>query len=481
MAFCKYSSSLINNGYISIDARFLNDYLPIAPENCIKVYLFGLLKCENSAGHDNTIENFENVLGISKQEVLDCFFYWQDQNLVKVLDVDPIEVRYLPVKNASVTRKFDTRKYKDFVDEINTIITGRTIQPNEFMKYIDFFESYNIQWCDFNMIVKYCVEKKGPDINSNYILTVAQVWADEGVKTAEKIEEKIESMTLLTSDVSEVAKALKYRGNLSIEHQQLYSKWTKSYGFNKQTIIDVATRLSKSKSNVFEKLDKALLKYYELKLFSFNEIQDYEDKKSDLITLAIEINKALGVYYDVVDNEIDTYILPWMSRGFDDKSLVFIADFCFKNSQKTLEDMDLTIQKFGKLGLTTVQSINNYMGQLLAVDNRIKDILAKLSLDRRVTNFDRSYYKTWTIAYKFDDKIIDYAVDLGKSKSSMNYINGILSSWYDAGLDTLEKIKQNGNKAPIDTKSFATKSFGSDNYTSEQVSALFDNLDEINW
>ena len=62
MAFCKYSSSLINQGTINLDIKFLNDYVPIAPENCLKVYLFGLLKCQNSAGYDNTIESFEEIL-----------------------------------------------------------------------------------------------------------------------------------------------------------------------------------------------------------------------------------------------------------------------------------------------------------------------------------------------------------------------------------------------------------------------------------
>ena len=70
MAFCKYSSSLINSETISIDAKFLNDYLAIAPDECLKVYLFGLLKCQNSAGRDNSIDNFVNVLNLSKEDVM---------------------------------------------------------------------------------------------------------------------------------------------------------------------------------------------------------------------------------------------------------------------------------------------------------------------------------------------------------------------------------------------------------------------------
>ena len=475
MAFCKYSSSLIDSGYISVDAKFLNDYLPLAPENCLKVYLFGLLKCENSANFDNTLENFENVLGLSRQEVLDCFFYWQDQNLVKVLDTEPIEIRYLPVKNAAIVKKFDTRKYKDFVDELGKIITGRTVMPNEITKYIDFFESQNINWCDFNMIVKYCVDRKGNDINSNYILTVAQLWAEEGVKTAEKIEEKIESLTLMTSDVSEVAKALKFKGTLAIEHQQMYSRWTSSYGFSKSTILDVASKLSAKAKSSFEKLEKTLLKYYEMKLLSTREIEEYETKKSELSSLAIKVNKTLGVFYEVVDNEVETYIIPWQARGFDENAILFIADFCFKNSLKTLADMDSTVQKFSKLGITTMSSINAYMAELLSFDSKIRQILDVLGIDRRINNFDRNYYKTWTTTYKFGEDIIMQAVSISKGKS-INYVNSLLSSWHDKGLKTLDAVKAQGG-AKVD---FTPKSFGADSYTKEQVSALFDNLDEIN-
>ena len=160
MAFCKYSTSLISEGTISIDIKFLNDYVPIAPENCLKVYLFGLLKCQNSAGYDNTIENFENVLGLSREDIISAFLYWQDQNLVQVLETDPIEIRFLPTKdNIKNLKKIDSKKYATFVNEIQEIISGRQINPNEFYKYIDFVETYHIQPCDFNMIVKYCVTK----------------------------------------------------------------------------------------------------------------------------------------------------------------------------------------------------------------------------------------------------------------------------------------------------------------------------------
>ena len=483
MAFCKYSSSLINSATVSLDIKFLNDYVPVAPENCLKVYLFGLLKCQNSAGYDNTIENFENVLGLTKEDILNAFLYWQDQNLVQILEVDPIEVRYLPTKdNLKNLKKIESKKYASFVAEIQEIISGRQINPNEYYKYIDFIESYHIQPCDFNMIVKYCVDKKGTNINCNYILTVAKVWADEGIRTAEKIEEKIESLTLLTSDISQVAKALKFKGNLSIEHQQMYEKWTKSLGFTLNNILLLAKKVStKTKNFSFEMLDKMLTKYYELKLMSFAEMEEYEANKSDLINLAKEINKGLGIYYESVENEVETYIIPWLSKGFNEQSLLQIANFCFKSNIRTLEGMEQSIQKFYKLGLVSVSSIDNHLSEVIATDNKIKEYLNKLNIDRRVNSIDRSFYRTWTYSYKFGDDIIDYALSLSTSKANgMQYANAMLTDWYDKGLNKLDDIKKQANTIAKPKETFERKSFVSRSYSEEEVNALFDNLDEIN-
>ena len=73
MAFCKFSTGFIAESSIVLDSMFLNDYVPYAPESCLKVYLFGLAKCYNSTSYDNTIENFEKVLNLSKEDIISSF------------------------------------------------------------------------------------------------------------------------------------------------------------------------------------------------------------------------------------------------------------------------------------------------------------------------------------------------------------------------------------------------------------------------
>lgn len=484
MAFCKFSTGFIANTSITIDASFLNDYLPYAPENCVKVYLFGLLKCQNSTSFDNTIENFENVLGLSKQDIIDIFLYWQDQNLVQVLSTDPMEVRYLPVKNALKKVKVaNIKKYSAFTLQAQEIIEGREITPNEFNEYIDFLETSKMQPDALIMIMKYCVNTKGDNIGYSYILTVAKNWARDGIRTTEKVEEHISSLNDLTSENSKVAKALKFQGNLGLEHQQLFSKWKDEFGFDVGTIVEVAKEIAKkTKKNGYEMLDSALLKYYEQKLMSFYEIKEFEKQKTELIQTARNINKAIGVYYENVDNIVSTYILPWINKGYTENTLLEIANFCFKSSIRTLDGMDEKINKFYKLGLISTESINQYMDSLAKTDGEIKELLIKLGIDRKVNSIDRKNYKTWIVDWKINNELINYAVDLSIGKANpFPYMNKILANWHQNNISTVAEAKKTKTVEQPAPKAIATvtKSYEHRSYSDDELTALFDNLDDI--
>ena len=99
MAFCKFSSEFVISNQTAVDNFFINEFLPSAPDNCVKVYLYGLYKCTNPNSFDNSIEAFANTLNMSTQDIEDAFLYWQEQGLVQVLFTVPLQIRYMPLKN----------------------------------------------------------------------------------------------------------------------------------------------------------------------------------------------------------------------------------------------------------------------------------------------------------------------------------------------------------------------------------------------
>ncbi|MGN0748212.1 MAG: DnaD domain protein [Christensenellales bacterium] len=444
MSFCKFSSQSVANNKTEIDNIFINDFLPYAPENAVKVYLYGLYKCSSSSAYDNTIENFSKVLKIPEDEIMDIFSYWENEGLVQILNAVPVEIRYLPLKNVlNNNRKYNLSKYGNFSDKAQEIIEGRMISPTEYGEYFDTIETFHIEPEAFLMIMKYCVNTKGGNVGYPYIIAVAKNWAYDNVRTVSDVEDRLITYERNSDDIKLVLKTMGSKKTPTIEEKELFLKWTKELGFELGVIIEVVKLKKSSWKMTFEKLDEILMGYYEMKLMSITDILDYENNKTSLFKLAKAVSKELGLYYENVESIVEKYISKWISMGFGEDAILKIAEYCFLSSVRKFEGMNSFVQKFYKLGLLSVQGLNEYFNDILAEDEEIKEILKLLGVDRQVTSYDREFYKNWKYNWNISFDLIKYGASLACGKSqAMRYLNGILANWNSQKIKTVEEAKK---------------------------------------
>lgn len=482
MAFCKFSTENIKSNEVTINSVFFDDYMPFAPESCTKVFLYGLNKCYRNEEICNTIQDFSSALDMKEEDIKSAFYYWQEEGLVKILNLSPIEVRYLPITPKKYQAKmFKEDKYSTFNKSIQEVIDGRMITPFEYKEYYLTMSSLHIEQDAMLMIAKYCVNQKGNNVGYSYILTVAKNWAYDGVHTALDVEKKLNEMETLTSKVKEILIALKSKKLPSFEDRELFERWTKNYGYDINTLVEIAKRIKKGG---MQKLAEKIEEYHSLNLFSFEEIKQFEDNKDELMTSAKTICKSLGLYYENLEPVVNTYILKWKQMGYSQEAMKLVADICFKKYIRNFAEMDEVVSKYFAKGLVSIESINEYISNTLSVDRKIKSILEELGLSRQVTSWDRDFYHTWTIAWKFDDDLIEYAISLARNKTQpMAYINKILSNWKEQNIYSLEKAKeckmQETKKSKEHPKQEKPAEFITHSFSSEELNALFDNLDEV--
>lgn len=478
MGFCKLSSEFLIDSATSIDNAFFNDYLPYAPDACVKVFLYGFYKCSHATSADNTIESFSKVLNLPQEDVESAFLYWQEQGLVKILETEPMEVIYLPIKeNFGKLKRFKPSKYETFNVKLQELIVGRMLTPTEYAEYYELIESFNIEPEALLMIIKYATNLKGSNVGYKYIVTIAKNWAYEGVRTAEAVEEKLLEHEKSSGDILEVLHALGLKRIASFEERNLYLKWTKELGFLLEDIVKVAKSLKRVGG--FLKLDKQLTKYYELKLLSYKEIEHYEKEKETLFDLAKNVSKNIGVYYENLSQVVEVYITEWLRKGYSEETILLIANYCFKKNIRTLEGMNEIIHKFYQLGLVNETSIAEYVKQLIETDKHIKTILEHCGLHRKVTSWDRENYNTWVEVWNLPLELINYASKLAEGKSNpISYMHKILSHWHEKNVNSVEEAeKLSAPQSAKVTKNEPT--FQTHSYTKEEMNALFDNLDEV--
>lgn len=480
MALCSYSSKLAMDGYTIIDNTFLNEFLPQATGDDVKVYLYGLNLCSNPNIEDNNLDTICKVLSLTEDDVLEAFSYWQEMGLVQIVSTNPLEVRYLPARARSGSAKIRNKeKYTDFNEQIQSVINGRMITPTEFNEYYSLIETYHFEPEAVIMIARYCTQLKSSSIGYPYILAVARNFANEGLKTTEAVEQKFLEQEQNSAEIKRVLNALGLKREADIDERNLYLKWNNNFGFTNGTIVEVAKTLKKKGG--FAKLDSLLSKYYEQKLFTLEEIAEFSEKRDEMFETAKIVSKNLGLYYQNLENVVDIYVADWTNKGYSVETLTFISMYCFKQSIRSLDGMNTVVQKFYKLGLISLESLEQYIMSIIKCDEQIKNILDKAGLIRSVSSYDRDYHKTWTNNWGFSDEQILMVAEISVGKSNpMSYINKVLATLNEKGIKTDAEIKKqlkNIASGVVETQNKQT--FEQRKYTAEELNAVYDSLDDV--
>lgn len=484
MSLCSYSSDTHSGSFIVIENSFINEYLPLAPDFCVKVYFYGLYLCTNPSSLQNTLQNICHVLNMDAGEVKDAFEYWQAEGLVQLIETgidNELAVKYLPVQKRVGSSKKRQDKYSSFNNKIQGILKGRMITPSEFNEYYTLIESMHLEEEALLLITNYCVNLKGENVGYPYILTVANSFIKQGLTTTELVQDKLDEHKEITPELQDIIKAFGKKTAITIDDRNSYIKWTKDFGFSHGTIKEVAKTI-KGKSPTIALLDSILTSYYKLKLFSIKEIEEYNERRDNYLNLAKDITHTLGLRYDNLNTIVENYITDWIAKGYDDDTLRTISRYCLKSSTKTVEGMNKTILRFYKLGLTSLQSINQYMQEIVSADEQIQEILDKLNLVRNVNSWDRDTYRTWTHTWKTPSDIIEYVVEISKDKAQpIQYINKLLSNLYEAKITNLDNAKtylNNFNDKPK-TSTKRVKLANERDFSQKDFDAMFDSLDNI--
>lgn len=435
---CTYSKEFSISGFTDVENAFISEYLPVSSGDAVKVYLYGLFLCQNPK-LDQSLEEMAKSLAMTEKEVVDCFYYWEEFGVVSVLSTEPFSVQYQPIRASysAKPKKIKAEKYTDFSKGLQALLPSRMISTGEYSEYFNIMETYSIKPEAMLMIVKYCADRKGADISYRYVSKVAKDFGGRGITTVEKVEKELSSYILRTGLLERILKAMALRRAPEIEDLTLLKKWTQELHFEEENIVFAASKIKKGS---MAKLDEFLLELYSTKSFSKEEIAEYLDRKKSIYELTIKINKALSVYVDVIDTEVDTYTNKWLSYGFSDEALLFVASYSFKSGKNTLQDMDELVETLRNRGFIDLSSVGDYFEGLIKADEFISKMLITAGVNRRPTPWDRENLNMWK-SWNFSEDMIMEAAKLSAGKSSPTaYMNGILSNWKNNGVFTAEDI-----------------------------------------
>ena len=185
-----------------------------------------------------------------------------------------------------------------------------------------------------------------------------------------------------------------------------------------------------------------LNKLYSPKLtVSKESIQNMEKDKSRSSAIeAINTMFFQGIMSPSWYSDIDLWFKKY---EFDEEVMIALFSYCFNKSALHKNYVTAVADAWHGNNIKTSSDLEDYDENNEKIKKVKKNICKKLGLSRNLTQYEEAYIEKWLQEYKYDLEIIELALKKTTSKSNPNfdYIDKIISDWYDRKLLNSDDIK----------------------------------------
>ncbi|MDO5336203.1 MAG: DnaD domain protein [Eubacteriales bacterium] len=304
---------------ILLPYRFIDDYMPEANGEFVKIYLY-LLRILSQVPASFTLSQAADLFNCTERDILRGLKYWDKEKLLSLeLDengnVSAISLLPIPtpdstapdtsisaapacesVSTASIPAPSQQesaaeqkekeasgfalsrqrREALSGMEDIQQLLflaeqyLGTTLSPNSIDRLLYFYDGLKFSTDLIEYLIEYCVSKGHP--NMRYIETVAFSWAEKGIST---VEDARKEASLFNQEYYSILKALGVTGRSPVESEiRLMDTWRNVYGFSMDIITEACSRtVMQTGQSRIQYADRILSDWYKKGVRSIADIE----------------------------------------------------------------------------------------------------------------------------------------------------------------------------------------------------------------
>lgn len=287
-----------------IENIFINEYMPIAPGDYVKVYLYAAMYAEHNLNMDNA--TMASQLGLSESKILEAWEYWEKMGVIRkhYLDVEgniDFTVEFLNMKelfygknqeapkNETEQKEYDNifgnKAIKLMMEEVEKLF-GRSLSSTEVRELLSWMQDYKVTPEVIIFGVKYCIEKGKHSLK--YIEKVVLGWAEKGLQTVDQVQEVLQEMDQKYYQYKRVLKALGFSRNATEAEKEMMDLWFDQMGYSMERVIEACTKTAGIPNPNFKYVNSVLE----------NWKNEAEEKGIDVNKKVVVTQGVLNQYYD---------------------------------------------------------------------------------------------------------------------------------------------------------------------------------------
>jgi DnaD/phage-associated family protein len=469
-----YKFSSAGGNFLPVSVDFIKNYMPSAPGDYIKVYLFGLLQA--SAGSELSVQSICRSLNLTEIQIEEALQYWNNKGMVLLTGNNPTQCVFLCAQTEEAPPNPKLYGNQSYIAEIQSIL-DRNLSTNEVKTFLDFTDVYGLPREIVIRLVGHCSSEavRGRNVSVSYLEKMALNWADEGIDTLEKAETKISCYNAITSGALRVLRRLDASsGRLpTADEQDLYEKWTKEWGFTQDAILLAMSDTTASLKPSMKYLDAILKSYYEKGIQSSTDLDAYKRSQLNLNELLMSVLEALKYTRKRITPELENMYASWTEMGFSHECILLACEQTEKMGNRSVKKADLLLNEWQQAGITQKADILKYVRSQNKVDKKIEQVFECAGINKAVSDIDRKNYLKWTQEQMLSHDVLLFAAEISSiTQNPLAYMTRILQNWASSGINTLEKAqKQNlsilsGKKAAGD---YEQRVYSKDHFEKDRV------------
>ena len=404
-----------------VENIFINEYMPAAPGDYVKVFIYGFMYAEHGLPMDNV--TIAKQLMLTEKDVQDAWSYWENMGAIKRRYDDLHEdmgyyVEFINLKellygkSTSVpepepepidfNNSLGSTSVKDMFAEIERIL-GRTLSSTEVTQGLSWLQDYGASTGLITYAVKYCKERNKESFK--YIGKVISEWVKAGLNTEEQVVEYLQELDEKYYRNRRVLKALGFTRNATETEQEMMDNWFDVMGYSMDRVLDACTKTAGISSPNFNYVNKVLE----------NWKSDAERKGEDVNKKTTVTQGELNQYYDYLRKKEETEAEERKAEIYDKLPRIkeiddYVAKASFELSKALI------------------------MGNAEAEAKKIKNKMDELAEERAILLTENNYEMDYTdIKYKCEKCNDTGITDLGERCSCIKLRTEEAELWLKQG------------------------------------------------
>ena len=425
-----------------VENEFILEYLPGAKGDYVKVYLYGLLSCYHPK-KEMDLDSMSRELGLTEEEILAAFRYWERRGIVRRISDRPPEWQYVNLTQMNMGG--DQELDKDFVrfsrDLERSLEDIRDFHGSEIAACYEWKEDLGIPTEVIILLLKHMSRTRGKNFKIKDAEKVALMLKDEKAVTLEDAEFVLNRDEMMTSGFKKVLRKMGMRFNPSEANLKLYRKWREEWHFTQEAIEAACDRTATSTPSL-SLLDSILEQTFmsrgnETKVLDREDLEAAETFRRNLKA----VMKEIGQYGAPTPSQQKLY--SEMIKMYPQEIIILAVRECAAK-QKHFDSVMKLLESWKERGFTEIKQIEDHISAFHEKEEFLREIRKKWTVqDADIGQKTLQLLDKWENDLGFSRTMISAAADLAfEVKKPVAYMDKTLTYWAENNIRTLEDVQQ---------------------------------------